>query len=105
MELQRIKLLEDRTQYPRVRVFDDKWKERICLYIDTLGRAVCVLGDEEVGFLQGEDYNVCEWAYWEEIKEPAYRPYKEGGDLSHLLGAKIKNIKTGVHEIILFIGP
>jgi len=91
MELQRIELLEDRSQYPRVRVkrhSADDWQERICLYINENNDAVCLQDSTEMEFLEGgKTYTAC-WGYWEEIKEPTYR---EGDDISHLLGAKVRH--------------
>ena len=93
MELQRIKLLEDRSRYPRVRVKetdDNSWKERICLYINENNHAVCVNGEDEKSFLQGREFIPICWTLWEETKEPTYRPYENSDNVEHLLGAKIK---------------
>jgi hypothetical protein len=108
MELQRIKLLEDRSQYPRVRVvMSTGGKNLICLHINERGCAVCVDHYSEDDFLRGDDlFNTGAWLQWEEIKEPTYRPYRAEEDISHLLGAKVRHIKEKeVSFIITGVDP
>lgn len=43
------------------------------------------------------------WDNCEPIKEPTYRPYREGDDISHLLGAKVAG-KDDSTEVYLITG-
>jgi hypothetical protein len=107
MELQRIKLLEDRSQYPRVRVrFTDSvpWEERICLYINVFGYAVCVANNHEKEFLKNEGFTVSTYSDWEEIKEPTYRPYKTSDNVSEVLGLQVSRKQGSQGAIYAIVG-
>ena len=107
MELQRIELLEDRSQYPRVRVketADDNWKERICLHIDEEGLALCIEEYNEQHFLKGGNPIATRLCYYEEIKEPTCRPYKTGDNVSEVLGLQVSRKQASRGAIYVVIG-